>query len=130
MQESTVNSEQHSSTLPNESARDFSHHMPEENPYKSYQESIDKSLQQKQAAELLKIQRLCYEVFAISSQGIELYKALEDKFLLQSLWNPLTEHAERVALYWEGFRDCIRSFKQMCEMHKKMEQSPKENTNV
>jgi len=105
--------------------KSFDEHFPNENPYDAYQKSIDNSLQAKHAAEMLKIQRLCYQVFMLHNEGKELLQELENTFLIKQLWNPLTEHAERMAMYWEGFRDCIRSFRQMIDAHTQFEQRQK-----
>jgi hypothetical protein len=90
------------------------------NPYEDYEKSVQENLKHKHSQDMLKVQRLCYTVFAMNEDGKELYKELESKFLLQSLYNPVQPNVKNLALYWEGFRDCIRSFKQMCDMHGQM----------
>jgi hypothetical protein len=91
-----------------------------ENPYGDYEKSVKKNLENKHSQDMLKVQRLCYQVFHVGEDGRELYKELENKFLLQSLYNPGQVNVEQFAMYWEGFRDCIRTFKQMCDMHGQM----------
>jgi hypothetical protein len=90
-----------------------------ENPYEEYEKSQANNLKNKHSQDMLKVQRLCYQVFN-TDDGKELYKELESKFLLQSLYNPIQPEASNLAMYWEGFRDCIRSIKQMCDMHAQM----------
>ena len=91
-----------------------------ENPYEDYEKSVANNLKSKHSQDMMKVQRLCYQVFECTDDGKQLYKELEAKFLLQSLYNPIQPEASNLALYWEGFRDCIRSIKQMCEMHGQM----------
>ena len=91
-----------------------------ENPYEDYEKSVQANLANKHSQDVLKIQRLCYQVFHLNPEGKELFEELQNKFLLQSLYNPVQANVEHMALYWEGFRDCIRTFKQMSDMHGQM----------
>ncbi len=87
---------------------------PLDDPYKSAkqkQEETDKAA--------IELQRLCYETFHTFPDGKRLYEWLRDKYLLGSCYSPVDNNANELALYWEGFRECIRGIHALGEMHRK-----------
>jgi hypothetical protein len=90
-----------------------------ENPYEDYAASQARNLQNKHAQEVMKLQKICYMMLQ-SDSGKEWLKEFENKFMLQTLYNPSQTGVEQLSIYWEGFRDCIRTVKQMSDMHAQM----------
>ena len=84
-------------------------HIEVPDPYEAYNDNRDEFV--KHNPETMEAARLCYEVFECNDFGKQLLKLYEDRFLFQSLVNPLANNASESALYWAGFTDCIKGFK-------------------
>ena len=61
--------------------------------------------------ELQELQRLCYEVFIVSTHGKQLYETLAEKYLVPAMLSPYDANAERLCMYWEGFKAAIRGLR-------------------
>ena len=83
--------------------------MPE--AYRQYHERTAES-----AKEAQELQRLCYELLA-SDNGKKLIEMYTEQHIMQSKINPNVKDVKDYLLYWEGFRDCIRSFKENALAH-------------
>lgn len=69
--------------------------------------------------ESIEFQRLCFTVFHQSEDGKKLYEMLKAQYLLQAKWSPTDPTAATQAIYWEGFRECIRGLYNMGLIHLK-----------
>lgn len=84
----------------------------EDNPYLK----IDNPFEYTQAAKEeaakveLEFQRLCYEVFHVEPKGVQLMEFLKERYLLRPLYLPDHPAASNQAMFWEGFREAVRSF--------------------
>lgn len=85
-------------------------------PYKDYQESIARLAELD--PKVNEFGRLCYEIFFMTDNGKDLWNILEERFLHSTLVNPTAPQSEIVAVYWAGFTDCIKQFKQLANQHK------------
>jgi hypothetical protein len=94
-------------------------YLKENNPYEDYAKSQQANLQSKHAQEVMKLQKDCYMMMQ-TPEAQECFKGLTARFMLQTLYNPIQAGVEHVALYWEGFRDAIRTVGQMSDMHAQM----------
>lgn len=52
--------------------------------------------------------RLAYETFLANKEGTAFYTMWKERYLERSLINPSDPQARQLALYWEGFKDCMR----------------------
>ena len=87
---------------------------PLDDPYKNSRKNQEES-----EKAILEIQRLCYETFHAFPDGKRLYEFLRDKYLMSACFNPNDPKAEQLAMYWEGFRECIRGIYQLGNIHAK-----------
>lgn len=81
--------------------------VPEEpEAYKLYREKAGNS--HKEAEQL---QSLCWEVFIVSPAGKKLMEIYMDKFVIPSKFLPTDIAAEKLSMYWHGYKDAIRGMK-------------------
>lgn len=52
-------------------------------------------------------QRLCYSVFHEYGDGQKLWEKFHDMYLLQSQVNPAAGNAGEMAIWWDGFKQCM-----------------------
>jgi hypothetical protein len=86
-------------------------------PFEDYQDSIKKNIESKQSKEQMEAERLCHALFTVNPDGIALIALMRARFFDQSLVPPMHDNAANIALYWEGFRDCIRVMQSMANIH-------------
>jgi hypothetical protein len=91
-------------------------HTTIENPYAQYQDSLDEL--SKMFPEIHEFARTCYEIFLMSNDGKILWEILQNKFLWANLVNPTSDNCANTSLYWTGFTDCIKQFRQLGLQHK------------
>lgn len=52
-------------------------------------------------------QRLCYSVFHEYADGKKLWERFHDLYLLRSQVNPAAPNAGEMAIWWDGFKECM-----------------------
>ncbi len=91
-------------------------HISIPDPYADYQASLAKLAELD--PKVNEFGRLCYEIFFIEENGKKLWEILEERFLMSTLVNPTAPQSEIVSIYWNGFTDCIKQFKQLGNQHR------------
>ena len=80
---------------------------PEESEmHKLYREKSNEGRQ-----EIEQLQSLCWEVFIVSAAGKKLMEIYMEKFVMPSKFSPTDISADKLAMYWHGYKDAIRSMK-------------------
>ncbi len=77
--------------------------QPQPNPFDAKIE-VQKALQEKQ----VQLERLCFEYFIMSKDGKMLADILRERYILPSHFTPTDPNADKLALWWDGFRTAIR----------------------
>lgn len=77
--------------------------QPQPNPFDAKIVALSK-LQEKQ----IQLERLCFEIFIMSTDGKMLADILRDRYILPSHFTPTDQNSEKLALWWDGFRTAIR----------------------
>ena len=67
----------------------------------------------------IEFQRLCYETFIAFPDGKRLYEHMRDHYLLKAVYSPADPQSKELALFWEGFRECIRGMHLSGKVHEK-----------
>lgn len=68
----------------------------------------DVGARESQAIELAsEFQRLCYSVFHEYADGKKLWEKFHDMYLMQSQINPAVPNAGEMAVWWDGFKQCM-----------------------
>lgn len=75
------------------------------NPFEEVQTS-----QNAASREALEFQKLCWTVFHVEPSGKRLMELLKERYLLRPLFSPDHPQGQNQAMFWEGFREAIRSF--------------------
>lgn len=87
--------------------------MPEEpEALKAYREQNEQ-----RSKEIQEFQRLCWEVFIGNPSGKRLYELLVEKYLIPAKFSPTDPNADRLAMYWEGFKAAIRGLNDNAVAH-------------
>ncbi len=88
----------------------------QENPFADRQKSLEAMVAM--FPELQEIGRICYEFFLMSEDGKKLWEMMADKYLFNNLVDPTQLGSEIRAMYWTGFTDCLKLFRQQALQHK------------
>lgn len=68
----------------------------------------DSKVKESEAAALAaEFQRLCYSVFHEYADGKRLWEKFHDMYLLSSQVNPAAQNAGEMAIWWDGFKNCM-----------------------
>jgi hypothetical protein len=76
-----------------------------DNPFENVKHAQDEMVKAQ-----MEFQRLCYEVFHVEPNGKKLMELLKERYLLRPLYTPDHPQAVTQSMFWEGFREAIRSF--------------------
>lgn len=57
------------------------------------------------------LQSLCWEVFIVSPAGKKLMEIYMERFVIPAKFLPTDAAADKLAMYWEGYKDAIRGMK-------------------
>ncbi len=85
-----------------------------EDPFQYQRKQVDDA-----KAELIDLQRRCFEIFHMLKDGRELYDILLRKFIIPAKFAPSDRNAAKLALYWEGFKEAMRGLHDMGAVHAK-----------
>jgi hypothetical protein len=71
---------------------------------------FDAKLAARQTLQSMQIQleRLCFEIFIMGNDGKMLADLLRERYILPSHFAPTDPNADKLALWWDGFRTAIR----------------------
>jgi len=87
-----------------------------EDPYAQLQDSIEKiHIENPHAVDL---DRLAYETFIANKHGQSFFNEWKRRFLEESKIDPMHPQAQQAAIYWEGYRDCMRSAYKQAVAHR------------
>lgn len=77
--------------------------LPQQDPYEGFY------LQKKQIDELqTEFERLCFEIFIVGKDGQALAKTIHQRYLLPSHVTPTDANADRLYVWWDGFKAALR----------------------
>ena len=79
-----------------------------------YNENIEKL---RNNPELVAFDKLCYELFYMNELGIEFLKVITERSLIPPMANRDSPHFSTMAVWAEGFKDCIRVFRSAGKSH-------------
>jgi hypothetical protein len=65
------------------------------------------------------MERICYEVLEVNPDGQNLWKKIEEQFLIPNLCSPRSASFKEEVIYFEGFREAFRHIKALALNHKK-----------
>ena len=77
--------------------------QPPPDPFQ-YVKDQQKALQKEQ----VEMERLCFEYFIMSDQGKKMADLLLEKFILPSHFAPNDQNADKLAIWWDGFKSALR----------------------
>lgn len=90
-------------------------YLKQENYFEGYQKSID---QLKNNPQIIKFDKLCYEVFEANEVGKEFIKFAKERFLINSQIVRGNPNFQLDVIWQEGFRDAYRMILNHIESHK------------
>ncbi len=65
----------------------------------------------------LEYERLCYEAFLASADGKALLEQFKERYHCAPLVDPYNPNAEKLALFFEGFREAFRGLEMAAKNH-------------
>lgn len=83
-----------------------------QNPYTEYERKDDGASKSQ-----LEFQRLCYEVFLVEPSGKRLMEILKERYVMQACFSPTHPQATQLAMFWEGFKEAIRTLQNYGVQH-------------
>lgn len=88
-------------------------YLQQENYAAGYQKSVDNNNQNR---EILKLDRLCWEIFS-GDAGKECLDALYERYVIPAFYNPREQNAEILSVYFDGMKQAYRQIKQHVDAH-------------
>ena len=79
-----------------------------------YNENIEKL---RNNPELVAFDKLCYELFHVNEMGVEFIKLMTERYLIPPMANRDSPEFKTMAVWAEGFKDCIRLFRASAKSH-------------
>ncbi len=67
----------------------------------------------------LEYQRLCYEAFLSNKDGLALLEQFKTRYHCMPLFTPMHPNAEKLALFFEGFKEAFRGLEHAAKTHQK-----------
>jgi hypothetical protein len=67
----------------------------------------------------LELERLCFEVFIASENGIKLRESLLERFVVPGLVSPQSQTFKQEVIYFEGFKEAFRGLFAMADNHQR-----------
>lgn len=85
---------------------------PEQNPLLQTEDPYAnvKTVQNAATDAQMEFQRLCWELFHQDLRGKKFIELLKERYLMRPLFTPDHPQGSNQAMFWEGFREAVRSF--------------------
>lgn len=102
-------------------------YIEQENYFEGYNESIERN---KNNADTVEFDKLCFEVFMNTDLGKRLMTIMVDTYLMKSFAYPNDSSYQTKAVYFEGYRDCVRTFKNAATNYKQRKDAEQHHVNI
>lgn len=87
-----------------------------DNPWDDVKQSESNTKATEKAKEF---QRLCYSVFHEYADGKRLWEMLTEMYFMQQQLDPTGPNADKLALWWDGFKSALLGMHNMGAMHQR-----------